>query len=95
MVQIILMSTTWLFIAILTEVLVLPCYQTRHFRRLAPTIFCALSYVVCFMPRASNEINDTVYRLRNLVWYGHSINYCDKVFITTCIPAYLKKQVLH
>ncbi|MDE9596045.1 hypothetical protein L2W87_24840 [Citrobacter freundii] len=22
--------------------------KTRHFRRLAPTIFCALSYVVCF-----------------------------------------------
>lgn len=49
MIQIILMSTTWLFIAILTEVFgtaMLP--KTRHFRRLAPTIFCALSYVVCF-----------------------------------------------
>lgn len=80
MIQIILMSTTWLFIAILTEVFgtaMLP--KTRHFRRLAPTIFCALSYVVCFYATgASNEINDTRYRLRNLVWYGHSINYCDK-----------------
>ena len=49
MIQIILMSTTWLFIAILTEVFgtaMLP--KTRHFQRLVPTIFCALSYVVCF-----------------------------------------------
>ncbi len=49
MIQMIFMSTMWLFIAILTEVCgtaMLP--KTRHFRRALPTLFCALSYVVCF-----------------------------------------------
>lgn len=49
MIQTILMSTMWLFIAIITEVsgtAMLP--KTRHFRRITPTLFCALSYIICF-----------------------------------------------
>ena len=42
MIQMILMSIMWLFISILSEVFatsMLP--QTRHFRRVIPTAFCA------------------------------------------------------
>lgn len=49
MIHIILISTTWIFIAILTEVFgtaLLP--KTQHFRRLIPTVICALSYIICF-----------------------------------------------
>lgn len=49
MIQTILMSTMWLFIAIVTEVSgtsMLP--KTCHFRRIIPTLFCALSYIICF-----------------------------------------------
>lgn len=88
MIQMILMSIMWLFISILSEVFatsMLP--QTRHFRRVIPTAFCAVSYFACFYS-LSQAMQLMIPGVAYSFWCGMGV-----VFITVVGAVYYGQKI--